>query len=218
MAHRVWLIMIFSCLLVAAGRAEHPTATPEDYIKGITQEIIAAIEDPSLTYLQRQDLFSEIFLRNATIRRTGIFLLGPYARRLSREARQEYLDMLPQYIVTIYFSRLPQNLPQVRYNIKSTQAKGTKGKEFIVYGEIIFGDDRPPLPINWWLLKRPNGHYQVFDISAGGIWLAQEQRAAFTSLIKSQGGDPYVLLEHIKERLREPQGEPIDEVENRALP
>ena len=182
----------------------HPKSSPEQYVRGITQEIISIIQNPAITYAQRQQAFNNLFLKHAAIRRTGLFLLGPYARRMSPAARKEYLALLPRYIATLYFSRLPHNLPHVQYAIKNTQAKGARGREFIVYGEVLFEGGRPPLPINWWLVRRPNGHYQVFDISAAGIWLAQEQRAAFTSLIRGAGGNPDALLKHIKARLAQP--------------
>jgi len=69
-----------------------------------------------------------------------------------------------------------------------------------VQSEIRFTNGREPVSVDWWLIKKDGG-YKIFDVNVVGVWLAQEQRSAFTSVIRNNGGNFDALLAHLSTQI-----------------
>jgi len=50
-------------------------------------------------------------------------------------------------------------------------------------------------------VREKNGSFTLFDVRVLGVWMAQEQRDSFSSVLKNNKGDIDTLLEHIRQQV-----------------
>jgi phospholipid transport system substrate-binding protein len=126
------------------------------------------------------------------------FALGQYIRLPTPEQKTEYLGLVRDFVVKVYVTRL-SDYHNEKLVITGSKAKGDN--QAIVDSQINFTNGREPVKVTWWLVKDGSGAYKIFDVNVVGIWLAQEQRSSFTSVIANHGGDFNALLEHLKQQV-----------------
>lgn len=189
-------------LVWSAGAARADTADTNEaqvYINSVTDSIMVVLSDMDATDKQKEDKFSVIFRSFTDTHRIGLFSLGKYARDLQEEQRDEYFSLLENYMLAIYFGHLSAYSDEILEVIGAIE-KGNNGKQVIVKSLLHFTDGRrPDIVINWWLFKN-NDSFKIFDVSIGGVWLAQDQRSQFTTVISQNEGDLNALLEHLRKQ------------------
>ena len=181
--------------LPALAAGGNPDA--EAFVDGIASRAIQILSDKSLTASAREDAFRELLQTNAELDRIGVFALGQYARTTTPDQRQKYLELVREFIVKIYLSRLT-DYSNEKFIILGSVPKGSK--EVIVSSKIEFTNGREPVTVDWRLLSTNQG-YKIFDVKVVGIWMAQEQRDAFTSVIRNNNGNFDALLAHIQRQI-----------------
>ena len=193
------------CLLAAAPARAGEDPGAEAFVRQVGQEAIQIITNSSYTDKDREAAFRVLFVENADVRRIGLFALGQYVRMPTPEQKAEYLGLVEDFIVKVYVNRL-RDYDDQQFEVVSSRAKGNKGTQALVQSRILFTDGRDPIPIEWWLLK-DEGRYRIFDIKAAGIWLAQEQRATYASIIRNNNSQFGALLEHLRTQIAETEAE-----------
>jgi len=184
--------LAFISMPASAARDEEA----ETFVNEIASEAIEILGREGFTPEALETKFRALFVGNMDVPRIGVFALGQYARTPTAEQRAEYLALVEEFIVKVYASRLSDYTDQ-QFAVLSSQPKGSKGTEVIVSSQIEFTTGRAPVPVEWWLLKTDDG-FKVFDVKVLGIWMAQEQRSTFISVIRNNGGNFSSLLEHIE--------------------
>ncbi len=192
---------LISLAFIAAPASAARDEQAEAFVGDIASEAIDILGRNGYTPEELEAKFRQLFVGNMDIPRVGVFALGQYARTPTPEQKAEYLSLVEEFIVKVYASRLSDYTDQ-QFKILSSQPKGSKGKEVIVSSQIEFTTDRAPVPVEWWLLKTDDG-FKVFDVKVLGIWMAQEQRSTFISVIRNNGGDFSSLLKHIETQIAE---------------
>ncbi len=123
----------------------------------------------------------------ADIRRTGRFVLGQYARRMTKEQAAQYYPLFRTYATTIYQEVLLQYSGE---QLEVTGSIDRSARDIIVNSKISNAGAGSPFAdtnFQWRLYKTPKG-FKVVDAGANNIWLAIEQRSQFTSIISNNGG------------------------------
>ncbi|MBL4863726.1 MAG: ABC transporter substrate-binding protein [Rhodobiaceae bacterium] len=201
-------LVVGALALTSPANAQRDDAA-ESFVNKLASEAIEILGRESLSPTDREAAFRVLFVGNMDVPRIGAFALGQYVRTPTPEQKTEYLRLVENFIVKVYATRLSDYTNQV-FNILSSQPKGNRGTEVIVTSQIEFATGRAPVPVEWWLL-RDGGSFKVFDVKVVGIWMAQEQRSSFISVIRNHNGDFDSLLTHIAERI----GEQADEINSK---
>lgn len=197
---------LFGLLACLWAMPAHATGEPaaEAALQKYMDGAIAIIADESKPQDERVEDLRRLLHEAVAVRRIGLYVLGPYARRADKGLRAELLGLLEDYMITIYARRmLAFNIAEVEMNIISSRKKGSKGKEAIVATEFSGGDFNNPVKINWWLVKNKKGVYQIFNLGFEGLWVAQEQRASFASVIQRGGGEISALAAFLRKAISE---------------
>lgn len=171
----------------------------ETFVDSLASEAIEILGQDEFSPADREAAFRVLFAGNMDIRRIGGFALGQYARTPTPDQKATYLQLVEDFIVKIYAGRLADYTDQ-QFRILSSQPKGNRGTEVIVSSQIEFTTGNDPVPVEWWLIKSDDG-FKVFDVKVVGIWMAQEQRSAFISIIRNNGGRFDALLDHLRSRI-----------------
>lgn len=187
----------FALALMAFSPSANADEAAEAFVAELGGKAIEILGDEDMTPQETEANFRTLLLDAMDIRRVGLFALGQYARLPSKEQREDYFDLLGEFIVKVYLGRLTGYSDQ-EFIVTSSKEKGKKGREVIVDSRIEFADGREPLTVDWWLLRNKDGSFKVFDVNVAGIWMAQEQRGAFSSHIRNNGGKFEALLTHLR--------------------
>lgn len=190
--------MIFAGLL--AGPATAQAATDQaaiDFVQDVSKRAIGIISDKDTSRAEHEKEFRLLLEENADMTRIAAFALGQYLRTPTPEQKAEYLDLVETFIVKVYVTRL-SDYNDEKLNVLGAKAKGDT--QAIVQSEIRFTNGREPVEVDWWLIKK-DGTYKIFDVNVVGVWLAQEQRSTFTTVIRNNGGDFNALLKHLRTQI-----------------
>ncbi len=185
----------------AAGTASTPAraADPaaEAWVADVSEQAIRIISDKSLNKKAREAAFSDLLMAKADMRKIAAFALGQFVRVPTAAQRDEYIDLFNNFVVKVYVTRL-SDYHDEKLRITGSKPKGSN--QSLVDSQIDFTTGREPVKVTWWLLKK-DGDYKIFDINVVGIWLAQEQRSTFTSVINNNNGDFEALLAHLRKQI-----------------
>ena len=151
--------------------------------------------------LDRENALRDRLLESVAFRKLAPFILGPYARKMSKDSRKAYLDLLPEFVTKVYLRRLLLYEGDPIVKIKSSTKKGARNREAIVSSTVKIKGWDEPLPVEWWLWRGANAQYRVFDIGVQGFWIVQQQKAEFTSFLRKNRGNFDKLLERMREQI-----------------
>lgn len=188
-------------VLAAAMSAATPAAAANDpaaekFVTDVSSKAIDIISDKSMDRTAREAAFGKLLNENADMQKIAVFALGQFRTKPDDAQKAEYLKLFDNFVVKVYVTRLSDYHNEKLVITGSGPAKGGA----MVQSQINFTNGREPVKINWWLFKTGDT-YKVFDVNVAGIWLAQEQRSAFTSVINNNGGEFSALLDHLKTQI-----------------
>lgn len=186
-------LFMFS-LAPAPAKAAEPEA--EAFVTSVADQAIAIISNRGQGKAAREAAFSTLLNNNADMERIAAFCLGQFLRTPTAAQKAEYLDLFKKFVVKIYLTRLDEYSNE-KLVVTGSQARNEK--QTLVNSQINFTTGREPVKITWWLVK--GSGYKVFDLNVVGVWLAQEQRSSFTSVINNNGGKFDALLDHLKKQI-----------------
>jgi phospholipid transport system substrate-binding protein len=189
--------LAFLMLLSAPVRANEPDLAA-------AQSFVTKLADDAITILSankdragREAAFAELLDERANMRRIARFTLGQFGRQISKEDFAVYEGLLGEFIVKVYANRLGEYSDE-KVIVGKAQAKK---KNVIVSSRIEFANGREPIDIDWWLRLEKDDSLTLFDVRVLGVWMAQEQRDAFASVLKNNKGDINALLDHLRKQI-----------------
>ena len=171
----------------------------------VAKRFVTALADDAITILStektragREAKFAELLDERANMRRISRFTLGQFGRKISSEDFAKFETLLGEFIVKVYANRLGEYSDE-KVMVGKAQAKK---KNVIVDSRIEFANGRDPIDIDWWLRLEKDGSLTLFDVRVLGVWMAQEQRDAFASVLKNNKGDINALLDHLRKQIK----------------
>ena len=194
------LILNLAVGLSSAGSADG-TSPGEKRAKTFVTELAGeaiTILKTQTTREGREAGFRKILNERANMRRIARFTLGPFARKISDEDFATYQQLLNELIIKVYANRLGE-YGNEQLVVGRSQSKK---KNFIINSQIEFDNGRPPIAVDWWLYREKDGSFSLFDVRVIGVWMAQEQRDSFASVLKNNRGDISALLGHIRKQIK----------------
>ena len=193
------LILNLAVGLASPGWADD-TSPDEERAKIFVTELA----DEAITILKTQTTregreagFRKILDERSNMRRIARFTLGSFARKISDEDFATYQQLLNELIIKVYANRLGE-YGNEQLVVGRSQSKK---KNFIINSQIEFDNGRQPIAVDWWLYREKDGSFSLFDVRVIGVWMAQEQRDSFASILKTNRGDISALLGHIRKRI-----------------
>ena len=193
------LAAALACLMLISApvRANEPDLAA-------AQGFVTKLADDAITILSankdragREAAFATLLDERANMRRIARFTLGQFGRQISKDDFTTYEALLGEFIVKVYANRLGEYSDE-KVIVGKAQAKK---KNVIVASRIKFANGREPIDIDWWLRLEKDGSLSLFDVRVLGVWMAQEQRDAFASVLKNNKGDINALLEHLRKQI-----------------
>lgn len=189
-------LALFALLSTPARANEPDLAAAQSFVTALADDAIRILST-SETRQAREAAFAEMLNERANMRRIARFTLGQFGRKISKEDFATYEKLLGEFIVKVYANRLGEYSDE-KVMVGKAQAKK---RNVIVDSRIDFANGRDPIAIDWWLRLEKDGSLSLFDVRVLGVWMAQEQRDAFASVLKNNKGDINALLAHLRKQV-----------------
>ncbi|MDA8523961.1 ABC transporter substrate-binding protein [Alphaproteobacteria bacterium] len=188
---------LWAFMLTPGGAQEADLAKAQAFVMALADDAIEILSIEK-TRAGREGKFAALLNERANIRRIARFTLGQFGRKISKEDFASFEKLLGQFIVKVYANRLGEYSDE-KVMVGKAQAKK---KNVIVETRIEFANGRDPIDIDWWLRLEKDGSMTLFDVRVLGVWMAQEQRDAFSSVLKNNKGDINALLDHLRKQIK----------------
>ena len=183
-------------MLAPAAAQEADLAEAKSFVTALADDAIAILSSET-TRAGREAKFAALLDERANMRRIARFTLGQFGRKISKEDFAQFETLLGEFIVKVYANRLGEYSDE-KVMVGKAQAKK---KNVVVASRIEFTNGREPIDIDWWLRLEKDGSLTLFDVRVLGVWMAQEQRDAFASVLKNNKGDINALLDHLRKQI-----------------
>ncbi|MEC8290594.1 MAG: ABC transporter substrate-binding protein [Pseudomonadota bacterium] len=199
-------LFAFALILpLAVGLAAPACADDTQADEKRAKTFVTELADEAITILKTQTTregreagFRKILDERANMRRIALFTLGPFARKISDEDFATYQQLLNELIIKVYANRLGEYGNEQLVVGRSQRKKNN----FIINSQIEFDNGRQPIAVDWWLYREKDDSFSLFDVRVIGVWMAQEQRDSFASVLKNNRGDISALLGHIRKQIK----------------
>ncbi|WP_084421273.1 MlaC/ttg2D family ABC transporter substrate-binding protein [Henriciella litoralis] len=183
--------------MLAVSSPAFADAKTEAFVTQNANEVLKALNDPSLDADGRTALFSQYMEKFTDLDAVARFVIGKYARRFTPEELKRYQDAFRTYGLAIYENQLDDYRGN---DVVVTGSVDRTANDSVVDTKIERSDGRE-MDVRWRVLKR-NGEYQVVDVAlemdGNLIWLAIEQQAQFLSLLDRTNGSADALIAKIE--------------------
>ncbi|MBL6641543.1 MAG: ABC transporter substrate-binding protein [PS1 clade bacterium] len=193
---------LWAFMLTPGAAQEADLAKAQAFVMALADDAIEILSNEK-TRAGREAKFAALLNERANMRRIARFTLGQFGRKISKDDFAKFEKLLGQFIVKVYANRLGEYSDE-KVMVGKAQAKK---KNVIVESRIEFANGREPIDIDWWLRLEKDGSMTLFDVRVLGVWMAQEQRDAFASVLKNNKGDINALLEHLRKQIKADKAE-----------
>jgi len=187
---------LMGLLLTPAAAQEADLAKAQAFVTSLADDAIMILSTEK-SRAGREAAFAALLDERANMRRIARFTLGQFGREISKDDFAAFEKLLGEFIVKVYANRLGEYSDE-KVMVGKAQAKK---KNVIVASRIEFANGRDPIDIDWWLRLEKDGSMTLFDVRVLGVWMAQEQRDAFASVLKNNKGDINALLDHLRKQI-----------------
>lgn len=173
-------------------RHSHPAAWK---IEAMGEEVMATLNDPSLSRQDREKRFREMLASELDIPVLARFMLGRHWNKTSPEKRTAYVDAFGGYLINRYASLLGGASRIERFHVKDVQSL-PKGDTLV--STRIDRTGKGPLLAAWRMRER-DGRIVIVDLMMEGFSMAQTQRQEFRSILRANQGRIDGLIAALRE-------------------
>lgn len=169
--------------------------TVAKFIEELGDRAILQLADDGISSTERETRFRAILEESFDVARIGRFVLGRYARKVTKEQMAEFIQLYEDVVVLTYAHLFASYAGQ---GFKIKREVGDPGDRYkMVLTEIQPGNGRPPVRLDW-QVKVDGDSYAVVDIRVEGASMAITQREEYTAVLNKSGGDIPNLLARLR--------------------
>lgn len=175
-------------------RAENTEAelSPNELVMKVTGDVLDAIAEDNTKIDKVVDEKILPYTEFATMTRMAV---GPAWRKASSKEKEEIQTLFRRLLVGVYSGALKE---AAGFSAELRQNKTpSTGKTLIVRTTLTAGG-REPVLLDYRLMDK-DGYWKIFDVNIAGVWLVENYRSQFSSVISNKGIKG--LIEQLKERV-----------------
>jgi phospholipid transport system substrate-binding protein len=162
------------------------------FASGIAVRARAVFADQGLDEQGRRKALRMLVADVFDTKALGKALLGANSGRLSAKQLAAYQDVVADYIVPLYASKI-YHVCDASPEIVSVDEGAAAVSVRTAY---TAAPNDPPVMVDWRLDPRTDGSWRVLDISVNGISLAQGKMDEFDAVLRMQGPDAFLESLH----------------------
>lgn len=177
------------------AEAQVDTSRATAFIQASGDQLVAAINQPGLGAVARQDRVAAILRRTVDIDGVGRFVLGRFWRSASPAEQQDYLRLFEASLIRNLAGRFGE-YQGVRFSLGRTQSRTEDDALVSTFvqrpGQAAFNLD--------WRVGEVAGQPRIVDLIAEGTSLRLTQRSEYASVVQRGGGQVSALLAAMRQQ------------------
>ena len=167
----------------------------QTFIDKMSTDAIAFLGNNSYSQTEKKKKFKSLLEKNFDMETIGRFVMGPKWKQMTDAQKTEYQKLFNDLIVNIYAERFSEYDGQ-KLVVESARHDN---KDYIVQSKIVSPDGQQKIPVSW-RVRDKNGTKKIVDVSIKEVSMAISKKSEFASIIQRGGGDPEVLLKHLRDK------------------
>ena len=191
------ILFKFSLILIvfSAFTGKSFSLEPKDFVQSVVDQA-SSVLTKNFTKEQKIEKLKSIAKETVDIRGIGYYSLGSHRKGLSDDKKKEYLYIFEKYFLKSFSSRLAEYTdPKIRVDSQ----KKINEKYTMVSSVLLETKDKPEVKIDWRIVTKDPSKPLIIDVVIEGVSLAKVQKEEFNSIIQSNDGDIFALIESLKE-------------------
>ena len=199
---RQFAMMFVAAVTALAASPAFADKAAEGFMTGVLKEAnpVFALKDAAA----RNAGIDALVAKYVDLDRTGMFVLGQYARAMTPAQKAQYTPLFHSYATRIYRKTLEGYQGET---LAVTGSVDRSVKDIIVKSKVVGAKSNSQYAksvIMWRVYKAEDGKMAVLDAGADNLWLAIEQQSQFKAVIANNGGGTKgidALIADLKKRL-----------------
>lgn len=176
-----------------------PSLAPDQLVEAVSNNVIDEIrKDPELAKAEPSHvrvLVDKHILPYTDFARMTKMAVGPSWRKATEEQRSEIQSLFRQLLVGVYSGALKEASD---YKVVLRPNKIKPGDRQTIIRSQLVSQGREPIVLDYRVLNAGKG-WKIFDVNVGGVWLVENYRSQFSSVISSSGIDG--LITQLRDRV-----------------
>lgn len=183
----------------ASFQAKAATPSPalsnniKKFIQSMGDEATAYIGNPNLDHAQEKEKLKGILKKNFDMYTISRFTMGTNWKKLSDPEKKEYRVLFEDMIASVYADKF-SNYQGESFQVAEALPMGESDFNVISY---ILPKSGKKISVNW-RVRVKGEEFKIVDVSIENISMAITQRSDFSSAIQRSGGNPSVILDHLR--------------------
>ena len=172
--------------------------SPRDFVKSLTDVIMAKVVTGSAPLKQRQETFRSVFTNNADMDTITKFVLGRSYKSASEEERQAFSKAFTDSVILTWTSRF---MNYAGTEIVFQDTRQDKNDYYVTSSMTIPNSDSNINLI--WRVRDNGGQLKLVDIVAEGVSMIQTYRTEYASVLQQNDGDVKALIKILQDKNKE---------------
>ncbi len=202
---RTSALAVCALLLAVAqpARADDRVAAAAEFMKKTVADVLAILDDKSLTGEARVKKLESIALERFDFPRMAMLVLGKNRRKLTPEQIVQFQEEFKQSLSNTYGKRLDRYTANEKIEIG--EARLESNKDVAVKTRVIGGAAGDGVQIDYRLREVNGGGWLIIDVIPAGISLVQNFRSQVQEIVTQKGVDQLIKTLHEKNQSADKQ-------------
>ncbi len=185
------LLAVLGAAFVAPGVPSAQDADAGAFLKSLTQDVFAKLDDPSLSQTQKEQDLRSLFGQNFDVPAISRFVLGKHWRKTSTADRQNFVDAFEE-MNSRQFLAMVGEFSEEMFSIVKVQQDAAKPSLSLVSTEIGQSEGEPISAV--WRIRSKDDQHKVLDIVVEGMSMAITLRHEYGAVVKTNGVDGLIAI------------------------
>lgn len=172
---------------------------PDQLIEKVSGNVLSEIQkDPALAQADAEHvrvLVDEHILPYTDFARMTRMSVGPAWKKATDAQKQEIQTLFRQLLTAVYSGALKE---AASYKIQMRPNRFAADDKVVIIHTALVSGSNEPIQLDYRLLSKNNA-WKIFDVNVGGVWLVENYRSQFASVINSSGIEG--LISQLKDRV-----------------
>lgn len=182
--------LVLTLFTAAAFASVDLKRAPEAVITEVTQEVLNEIKVHPELQKQNSTAINELvdqhILPYVDFPRMTRMAVGPQWRNAAPEQKSEIQKLFRELLIAVYSGALKEASD---YSMQLGRNNINPDDRVVIVRTKLTASQREPIQLDYRLLKNNAGEWKVFDVNVGGVWLVENYRSQFASVISNSGLD-----------------------------
>lgn len=172
---------------------------PQELVEAVSTEVLNEIrKDPELAKADPthvNQLVDKNILPYSDFETMTRMAVGPAWRKATPEERTAIMTDFRRLLTAVYSGALKE---ASNYQVKLLKSRGSEDPRLTIVRTQLVSTSKDPIKLDYRLLNK-NGEWKIFDVNVGGVWLVENYRSQFASVISNSGISG--LIKQLQERV-----------------